>query len=195
MPNTALPASDVATRTTQLAGSSPQERVQARNDLLAAEARVNKLAADLTLLKEGPRRETVKAAEADVLAAKADVAAAEARLTQSRWRLDNCVIKAPVSGTVLEVARHTAGAVVIKPEGGYFDAKDFTRAVVELKNLGAAVDAAAAAQASSVRGVLHPGPARGAGPGAATRRTPGDPAARTCRAAASWADARGRSVR
>lgn len=83
-------------------GASPQEKVQARNDFLAAEARVAKLDADLTILKEGPRKEMIRAADADVAAAKAEVAAAEARLVQSKWRLDNCVIKSPISGTVLE---------------------------------------------------------------------------------------------
>lgn len=91
---------DVANRTQQF-GSSPQEKVQARNDLLAAEARVAKLDADLVLLKEGPRREQIRSLEAEVQAAKAEVAAAEARLVQAKWRLENCIIKAPISGTVL----------------------------------------------------------------------------------------------
>ena len=94
-------AADADTRVRQY-GSSPQEKVQARNDFLAAEARVAKLDADLAILKEGPRKEMIRAADADVAAAKAEVAAAEARLVQSRWRLDNCVIKSPISGTVLE---------------------------------------------------------------------------------------------
>jgi multidrug resistance efflux pump len=93
-------AADITARTKQY-GAAPQEVVQARNDLLAAEARVAKLDADLVILKEGPRKEQVKAAEADVQAARAEVLAAEARLVQSRWRLDNCVIKAPITGTVL----------------------------------------------------------------------------------------------
>jgi HlyD family secretion protein len=83
-------------------GASPQEKVAARNDYLAAEARVKKLEADVVILKEGPRKEMIRAAEADVQMAKAEVAAAEARQVQSKWRLDNCVIKSPISGTVLE---------------------------------------------------------------------------------------------
>ncbi len=94
-------AADADARVRQY-GSSPQEKVQARNDMLAADARVAKLAADLTILKEGPRKEMIRAADADVAAATAEVAAAEARLVQSKWRLDNCVIKSPISGTVLE---------------------------------------------------------------------------------------------
>ena len=43
-----------------------------------------------------------EAAEADVRSAEADVNAAKARLVQSQWRLDNCIIRAPIDGTVLE---------------------------------------------------------------------------------------------
>jgi multidrug resistance efflux pump len=82
-------------------GVSQQEKRQARFDHLAAEARAGRLAASLTILKEGPRQEQKAAAEADVKAAEAEVGMADARLVQARWRLENCAIKAPIDGTVL----------------------------------------------------------------------------------------------
>ena len=78
-----------------------RELEQAETDNRAAQARVVKLMADLTVLKEGPRPEKILAAEADRATASADVDAAEARKKQSKWRLDNCTIVAPIAGTVL----------------------------------------------------------------------------------------------
>ena len=59
------------------------------------------LEATLELLKVGPRKETIAVAEAEVKGAEADVNVANARLVQAKWRLDNCTIKAPITGTVL----------------------------------------------------------------------------------------------
>ena len=60
-----------------------------------------RLDATLEILKEGPRKEMKEAAEAEVRSADADVAAAKARLAQATWRLQNCTITAPITGTVL----------------------------------------------------------------------------------------------
>jgi multidrug resistance efflux pump len=78
-----------------------KERQQAEADAVTWAAKVKKLEADLVVLKEGPRKETLAALEADVKGAEADVAVAQARMAQAQWRVDNCVIKAPISGTVL----------------------------------------------------------------------------------------------
>jgi multidrug resistance efflux pump len=83
-------------------GLSIREVQQAEADMRTANARVMQSQAALTILIEGPRKEKLKAAEADVLAAEAEVAAAEARLTQAMWRLDNCTIRSPIDGTVLK---------------------------------------------------------------------------------------------
>jgi multidrug resistance efflux pump len=40
--------------------------------------------------------------EKRIAAAKADVEAAQADLVKAKWRLDNCIIRAPVSGTILK---------------------------------------------------------------------------------------------
>jgi HlyD family secretion protein len=80
---------------------STRELQQAEADLQQANARVLQMQSALSILTEGPRKEKLLAAEADMDVAEADVRGAEARLTQSRWRLDNCVIRAPIDGVVL----------------------------------------------------------------------------------------------
>ena len=84
-------------------GTSASEREikQARFDLQANEAKVRRLAATLSILKEGPRREQKAAAEAEVAGADAEMKVAAARMEQAKWRLDNCIIRAPIDGTVL----------------------------------------------------------------------------------------------
>lgn len=98
-----LRAEDQLNRLTRIGGSSvsEQEARQARFDYQAAVARVGRLRATLDILNEGPRKERIAAAEADVKAAEAEVLVAEARLKQAQWRLDNCTIRAPIDGVVL----------------------------------------------------------------------------------------------
>jgi multidrug resistance efflux pump len=78
-----------------------KELVQAKTDYISATAREERLKASLQMLKEGPRKEKVAAAEAEVKAAEAQKTAANARLMQAKWKLDNCVIRAPITGTIL----------------------------------------------------------------------------------------------
>lgn len=93
---------DQYTRLAKLgAGVSEQEVRQARFDYEGSEAKARRLTAALAILKEGPRQEQKAAAEADVKSAEAEVKVSEARLLQAVWRVDNCVIKAPIDGTVL----------------------------------------------------------------------------------------------
>jgi multidrug resistance efflux pump len=80
--------------------TSRQERDKALADRRTTVARLDKLRADLEILERG-RPAKIEAAKADVDAAKADVKAAEARLAQAEWRVKNCTIKAPITGTVL----------------------------------------------------------------------------------------------
>ncbi len=94
-------AADDEKRVAAVSGASGKEVAQVRNDLLAAQARLKKFEIDKEILIAGPRKEKRLAAEADVAAGEADVKAAEARLIQAKWRLDNCTIRAPLSGTVL----------------------------------------------------------------------------------------------
>ncbi len=81
--------------------ASEREMKQARFDLQGNEARVRRLTATLSILKEGPRREQKAAAEAEVTGADAEVKVATARMAQAQWRLDNCIIRAPIDGTIL----------------------------------------------------------------------------------------------
>src|SRR5262249_27638015 len=81
---------------------SSRELTQAQNDFAAAAARVDQLGGALAILKEGPRPEKLKSAAADVQAADKEYEAAKARLVQAQWRLDNCVITAPINGIVLQ---------------------------------------------------------------------------------------------
>lgn len=61
----------------------------------AMERRVQRLTFALKLAEEGPRVERINVA-------KAQVEQAEAELAKAQWRLDNCVIRAPISGTILK---------------------------------------------------------------------------------------------
>lgn len=82
-------------------GIAARELVQARADFLTSSARVSRLKASLEILIEGPRKETIAAGKADLEAARAEVIAAEARHALAKWRLDNCEIRAPITGTIL----------------------------------------------------------------------------------------------
>lgn len=65
---------------------------QSKHD--AQKRRVEKLKFALELMNEGPRAEKIRAAEAEVRQAQAEVA-------KAKWRLDNCIVRAPISGTIL----------------------------------------------------------------------------------------------
>lgn len=80
--------------------TSRQERDKALADRRSTAAKLDKLRADLEILEKG-RPAKIEAAKADEDAARADVKAAEARLAQAEWRVKNCTIVAPITGTVL----------------------------------------------------------------------------------------------
>ena len=73
---------------------SPREYEQAFSSYKSADRRVEKLRQSHALMVEGPRTEKIDAAWAEVGQAAADLA-------RSQWRLDNCTILAPVTGTIL----------------------------------------------------------------------------------------------
>jgi len=74
---------------------SRQEYESSQSQLHAMQRRVERLKLAHQLMEAGPRVERKQAAEADVQLA-------EAELAKARWRLDNCTIRAPVSGTILQ---------------------------------------------------------------------------------------------
>ncbi|MGE5193134.1 MAG: HlyD family secretion protein [Deltaproteobacteria bacterium] len=73
---------------------SPIELEKSQTDYDAARHRVERLERALEIIR-GPRAERIKVAEAEVSSAKADLVKAE-------WRLDNCTIVAPITGTILK---------------------------------------------------------------------------------------------
>lgn len=74
---------------------SPQEFDQSKADYQAAQKRVQRLAATWKMIKDGPRKERIEAAKSEYDLLKAECAKAE-------WRLSNCTIRAPISGTILK---------------------------------------------------------------------------------------------
>jgi HlyD family secretion protein len=80
---------------------SLKEYQQSVADKASAKSRVDKLTATLSILELGPRPEKLRSLEADVAQAEANEQAAKARLAQAEWRTTNCIIRAPITGTVL----------------------------------------------------------------------------------------------
>jgi multidrug resistance efflux pump len=66
----------------------------AESQYRAMDRRVEKMRQAYGLMLEGARSEKIEAAWADVEQAEADV-------VKAKWRLDNCTVRAPVSGTIL----------------------------------------------------------------------------------------------
>jgi multidrug resistance efflux pump len=67
----------------------------AQSTFLAMVRRVERLTSALSLMKIGPRQEKIDAARADVALAQADY-------DKSKWRFENCIVRAPLSGTILQ---------------------------------------------------------------------------------------------
>ncbi len=73
---------------------SAQDLERADTDLKGAAAKVSRLKATLDLLNMGARKEKIQAAEADVKNARA-------KYDEAKRMLDNCVVVAPIDGTIL----------------------------------------------------------------------------------------------
>lgn len=73
---------------------TPQDYEQTEARFRSTERKLERLAYRLKLLRKGPREEVIESARADVRLIEAD-------LVKAKWRLDNCVIYAPISGTIL----------------------------------------------------------------------------------------------
>jgi HlyD family secretion protein len=67
---------------------------QAETQFVAQQKRVERARLALTLLRQGAREERVEIARAEVKQVEADLA-------RATWRLGNCTIHAPISGTIL----------------------------------------------------------------------------------------------
>ena len=73
---------------------SPDEFEKTESAFRGMESRVERLRNAHDLMVKGPRIERIKLAEAEVQQADAD-------LVKAKWRLDNCNILSPISGTIL----------------------------------------------------------------------------------------------
>jgi HlyD family secretion protein len=108
--------------------ANKQDLETAESNYLALKKRVDKLTATTQLMVDGPRRERKRAAEAQVRQA-------EAELRRAKWRLDNCVILAPISGTVLKKNAELGNLVNPVAFNGSFslcDMADLSKLEVEL---------------------------------------------------------------
>jgi len=74
---------------------SQQDFELAQSRYQAMQRRVERLRYALRLMEEGAREERR-------LMVRAEVQQAEAELAKAQWRLDNCTIRAPISGTILK---------------------------------------------------------------------------------------------
>jgi multidrug resistance efflux pump len=63
---------------------------------------VKMLSLKYEIMAKGPRWEIREESEANLKKAERNLERAEAANTEARWRLDNCEIKAPISGTMLK---------------------------------------------------------------------------------------------
>jgi len=68
---------------------------QSESQYKAMDRKVARLQNSYKLMVDGARKERIDLARAEVKQAEADVA-------KSKWRLDNCTIRAPISGTILK---------------------------------------------------------------------------------------------
>ena len=105
-----------------------QEFEQAESTYRANMKKVARLEAGLRLMEEGPREEKVRAAEAELNQA-------EAECKRAQWRLDNTIIQAPISGTILKKNAELGNLVNPVAFNGSFslcDVADLSRLEVEL---------------------------------------------------------------
>lgn len=73
----------------------PQDFEITESKFRAMERRVERIRYGLKLMEDGPRQERIESARAEVEQADAEVA-------KATWRLENCTIEAPISGTILK---------------------------------------------------------------------------------------------
>ncbi len=105
-----------------------QDVETAESQFLVLKKRVDRLSATAQLTVDGPRAERKRGAEAQVRQAQAE-------LRRAKWRLDNCIIVAPISGTVLKKNAELGNLVNPIAFNGSFslcDMADLSKLEVEL---------------------------------------------------------------
>lgn len=114
--------------------------------------RVERLSAALKLMQLGPREERKSQA-------KAEVAQAEADLTKAKWRLENCKIRSPISGTILTKNAEEGNIVNPIAMNGSFslcEMADLSDLEVDLKIQERDVARIFAGQKCKVRAIAYP---------------------------------------
>jgi len=107
---------------------SKEDYEAAESQYQALARRVDKLAASSRLMDEGARTERKRMA-------KSQVQQIEAELRRAKWRLDNCVITAPIRGTILKKNAELGNLVNPVAFNGSFslcDIADLSKLEVEL---------------------------------------------------------------
>ncbi len=105
-----------------------QELDDSQSQYNALAKRFDRLSASMRLMREGPRDERKKIAGFQVQQA-------EAELTRAQWRLENCTILAPISGTILKKNAELGNLVNPVAFNGSFslcDVADLSRLEVDL---------------------------------------------------------------
>ena len=113
--------------------ASPQDMDRARTSRDVAKAQLNAAQKNAELVKVGPRPELIDAAEAQLHEA-------EANLEYIRTALDNTVITAPISGTILEKLAEQGELVTNTNFGGTRGAKSSVVSMADLSDLQVEVD-------------------------------------------------------
>jgi len=104
------------------------ELEDAQSQFDALRARVDKLSAMTQLMIDGPRSERKRMAEAELRRS-------DAELVRAKWRLDNCVVTAPITGTILKKNAELGNLVNPIAFNGSFslcDMADLSKLEVEL---------------------------------------------------------------
>jgi HlyD family secretion protein len=111
------------------AAASADEMVKTRSKLLQADQKVEQLRQSHKLMAIGQRYERIDASLAELLQAKADRA-------KAKWRLDNCTLRAPVTGTILTKIAEEGNIVnqmAMNLKGSICDMADLSDMEVDLK--------------------------------------------------------------
>jgi multidrug resistance efflux pump len=111
------------------AAASTDELVKTRSKLLQADQKVEQLRQSHRLMCIGQRYERIDASLAELLQAKADRA-------KAKWRLDNCTLRAPVTGTILTKIAEEGNIVnqmAMNLKGSICDMADLSDMEVDLK--------------------------------------------------------------
>jgi HlyD family secretion protein len=88
-----------------------QDLEVSQSKYLALQQRQRRLKNVRDLINEGEREERKRLAKAELAQFKAQLQQAEAELVKALWKLDNCTIRAPITGTIVKKAAEVGNIV------------------------------------------------------------------------------------